>query len=80
MLSFFLFYLFGVLEVLLLADVEQSLFLDLIGERFEAKLGTSGCEGFDDPKDRTDTQRGQHHSHTLCLCVDYSDASADLLM
>lgn len=36
-------YLFGVFEVLLLTDLQQPLFLDVIGQRFEPKLGTSGC-------------------------------------
>lgn len=35
-------HLLAVLEVLLLTDLQQTFFLDLIVQRFEAKLGTSG--------------------------------------
>lgn len=39
--AFPLCYLFAVLEVLLLADLQQPPLLDLVGQRFEAELGTS---------------------------------------
>lgn len=40
-------HLLAVLEVLLLTDLQQTFFLDLIVQRFEAKLGTSGGQRLD---------------------------------
>jgi len=56
-------YLFGVLEVLLLTDIQKALFLDLIGQRFEAKLGTSGGQRLNNPGKQT-RSRGEDRPHT----------------
>lgn len=61
-------HLFGVLEVLLLTDVQQALFLDLVCQRFEAKLGTSGCQRLNNPTGHTDMQLGQDQSHSVFVC------------
>lgn len=42
-------HLCGVLEVLLPADLQQTLLLDVIGQRFEAELGASGGQRLNDP-------------------------------
>lgn len=39
---------FGVLEVLLHADVWQAFVLNLVAQGFEAEFGAAGCQGFDD--------------------------------
>lgn len=54
---FFLFYLFGVLKLLLLTDLQKALFLDLIGQRFEAKLGAPRGQRLYNPGEHTDTVR-----------------------
>lgn len=61
-------HLFGVLEVLLLTDVQQALFLDLVCQRFEAKLGTSGGQRLNNPTGHTDMQLGQGQSHSVFVC------------
>lgn len=75
-------YLFGVLEALLLTYLQQALLLDLIGERFEAKFGTSGGQRLNNPEEQMHTRRAVNFSltHTQFLPTADYDMSADLLM
>lgn len=44
-------YIFAVLEVLLPTDLQQTLLLNVIGQRFKAELGASGGQRLNDPEE-----------------------------
>lgn len=77
-LLIYFFYLLGVFEVLLVTYVQQPLFLDLTGQGFEAKLGTSGGQRLNNPKEHT--AGGGSVAQKVYLCGIDCDHSADLLM
>ncbi len=60
-------YLFAVLEVLLPADLQQTLLLDGIGQRLEAELGASGGQRLDDPVETAWVSRSSSRGSWDCV-------------
>lgn len=66
-------YLSAVLEVLLPADLQQTLLLNAVGQRLEAELGASGGQRLDDPvhtQQQSDGAAAEAHGIVWCIGAD----------